>query len=73
MNELQKTILYPIIATAIIILITCLDWVLTAFFAFIFDTTLSNIALSPMILIYIVSAITTAYMVITCCEYINEK
>ena len=73
MNNLQKTILYPIVSTGVIILITCLDWFLTAFFSIIFDTTLANVAYSPMMFIYIISGIVTLYMIIFCCQYIDEK
>ena len=73
MNTIQKTLLYPIVATAIIILVTCLNWLLTAFFSFVFDTTLNDVACSPMVLVYLVSSLGTLYMIVNCFQYIDEK
>lgn len=73
MNPLKKLVLYPIVTTAIIMLITLCNWLLTAFFALIFDTTINNVALSPIILLYIVSGIATLYLSVSACEYIDEE
>lgn len=73
MNPLKKLVLYPIVTTAIIMLITLCNWLLTAFFALIFDTTINNVALSPIILLYIVSSVATLYLCVSACEYIDEK
>jgi len=73
MNPLKKLLLYPIAITSIIILITCLNWVLTAFFSVIFSTTIESAALSPMIFIYVLSVIGTLYLIVSCCEYIDQK
>ena len=71
MNPLKKLVLYPIVTTAIIMLITLCNWLLTAFFALIFDTTINNVALSPIILLYIVSSVATLYLCVSACQYID--
>ena len=73
MNPLKKLVLYPIVTTAIIMLITLCNWLLTAFFALIFDTTINNVALSPIILLYVVSSIATLYLCVSACQYIDEE
>ena len=73
MNPLKKLVLYPIVTTAIIMLITLCNWLLTAFFALIFDTTINNVALSPIILLYIVSGVATFYLCVLACEYIDTE
>lgn len=71
MNPLKKLVLYPIVTTAFIMLITLCNWLLTAFFALIFDTTINNVALSPIILLYIASGVATLYLCVSACEYID--
>lgn len=73
MNPLKKLVLYPIVITAIIMLVTSCNWLLTAFFALIFDTTMNNVATSPIILLYIISGVATLYLCVTICQYIDEK
>lgn len=73
MNPLKKLVLYPIVTTAIIMLITLCNWLLTAFFALIFDTTINNVALSPIILLYIGSGVATLYLCVLACQYIDEE
>lgn len=73
MNFLKKLALYPIVITFIIMLVTLCNWLLTAFFALIFDTTINNVALSPIILLYIGSVVATLYLCISACNYINEE
>lgn len=72
MNPLKKLVLYPVVVTAIIMLVTLCNWLLTAFFALIFDTTIHHIALGPIILLYIGSGIATFYLCITACHYIDS-
>lgn len=73
MNTLQKIMLYPIAGFIIIVLMTSMNWLLTAFFAIIFDTTINNVACSPMVILYAVSFISTTYMIVNCCMYIDDK
>jgi hypothetical protein len=73
MNTLQKTFLYPTIITGIIIFITCLNWILTKFFSIIFSISIEEAAISPMILLYVTSAVGCLYMIVICCQYIDEK
>ncbi len=73
MNTLQKTMLYPIAGLIIIILMTSMNWLLTAFFSIIFDTTINNVACSPMVIIYGISFIATMYMIVNCCIYIDNE
>lgn len=73
MNTLQKIMLYPIAGFIIIILMTSMNWLLTAFFSIIFDTTINNVACSPMVILYAVSFISTTYMIVNCCMYIDDK
>lgn len=73
MNPLKKLVLYPIVTTAIIMLITLCNWLLTAFFALIFDTTINNVVLSPIILLYIVSGVATLYLCVSAWQYIDEE
>ena len=73
MNQIQKTFLYPLVSTAIIIVISLLNWVLTLFFALLFDTTIHKVTNSPMIIIYIVSFVVTIYSIVNVCQYIQNK
>ena len=73
MNPLKKLVLYPIVTTTIIMLITSCNWLLTAFFALIFDTTINNVVLSPIVLLYIVSGVATLYLCVLACQYIDEE
>jgi hypothetical protein len=74
MNTIQKTLLYPIVSTGIIIIISSLNYLLTLFFVYLCNSTIDNISgNSPMILVYIVSFIFTIYAIINCCQYISEK
>jgi len=73
MNPLKKLVLYPIVTTAIIMLVTLCNWLLTAFFALIFDTTINNVALSPIILLYIVSSVATLSLCVSACDYIDTE
>jgi len=73
MNTLKKIMLYPIAGFIIIVLMTSMNWLLTAFFSIIFDTTINNIACSPMVIIYGISFIATMYMIVNCCIYIDNE
>jgi uncharacterized membrane protein YuzA (DUF378 family) len=73
LNTIQKTFLYPTMITLIIMLITLLNWLLTAFFSLVFKTTITNVALSPIILIYICSGIGALYLCVNCSLYIDEE
>lgn len=73
MNPLKKAFLYPIVITGIIMLVTLCNWLITAFFALVFDTTISDIALSPIILLYIGSGLATLYLCVSACQYIDEE
>lgn len=73
MNTIQKTILYPIVITGIIIFITSLNWILTKFFSIVFSVTIEEVAISPMLLLYIASYVGSLYMMVVCCQYIDEK
>ena len=73
MNPLKKLVLYPVVITAFIMLVALCNWLLTAFFAWIFDTTMNNVALSPFVLLYVVSGFSTLYLCVTACKYIDEK
>jgi uncharacterized protein with PQ loop repeat len=73
MNALKKTFLFPIVITAIIVVNTCLCWLLTAFFAKIFSVEIGVAADSPMVLIYIIALIGSIYTIVYACQYIDEK
>jgi len=73
MNKLKKTFLYPIISVIVIMLITLLDWILTAFFALIFDTTMLNMASGPMLFMYAISFVVMIYMIVEVCDYIDQE
>jgi hypothetical protein len=73
MNPLQKTFLFPIVITAIIVVNTCLCWLLTAFFAKIFSVEIAVATASPMVLIYIFALIGSIYMMVYACQYIDEE
>jgi hypothetical protein len=73
MNKLKKTFILPILAVSIIILMTSLMWLLTAFFSLIFQCTIAEVAASPMILIYIFFTIGTIYMILESFKYVDEK
>lgn len=70
---MKKIILYPIVVTIIIILVIACNWCITAFLALIFQTTISNIACSPFVLLYLVSIFATIYLCVNACEHINEN
>ena len=73
MNKLKKTFLYPIISVIVIMLVTLLDWILTAFFALIFDTTMLNIASGPMLFMYAITFVVMIYMIVEVCDYIDQE
>jgi uncharacterized protein with PQ loop repeat len=73
MNALKKTFLFPIVITAIIVVNTCLCWLLTAFFAKIFSVEIGVAAVSPMVFIYIVAFVGSLYMIVYACQYIDEE
>jgi hypothetical protein len=73
MNNLKKTFLYPIMSVVVIMLVTVLDWILTAFFALIFDTTMLNIASGPMLFVYAISFVVMIYMIVEVCDYIDQE
>jgi hypothetical protein len=73
MNNLQKLFLYPIAVSAVVVVNASVCWVLTAFFATIFSVEIGVAAASPMVLIYIISAIATVYMSVNVCKYIDEE
>lgn len=73
MNPLKKLVLYPIVVTAIIMLVTLCNWLLTAFFALIFDTTINNVVLSPIVILYVGSGVATLYLCVTACQYIAPE
>lgn len=70
---MKKLILYPICITAVIILVILCDWLITAVLALVFQTSIANIALSPIILLYIGSAVGALYLSVSCCQYIDEN
>lgn len=72
MNPLKKLFLYPIVVTAIIMLVILCNWLLTAFFAWIFDTTINDVALSPIILLYVGSGVAALYLCVSAFQYIEE-
>lgn len=73
MNPLKKLALYPVVITGIILLITSCNWLVTAFFALVLNTTMHNVANSPMILLYAVSIIASIYMCVSACQFIDEE
>lgn len=73
MNPLKKLALYPITVTAVIVLVTVCNWLITALFSLLFNTTIAKAASSPIILIYVISTIATLYLCISACQYIDEK
>lgn len=73
MNPLKKLVLYPIVTTAIIMLVTLCNWLLTAFFALVFDTTINNVASSPIVLLYVGSGVATLYLCVSACDYIDDN
>ena len=70
---MKKIILYPIVVTVIIILVIACNWCITAFLALVFQTTISNVALSPIILFYVVSGVASLYLSVSACQYIDEN
>ncbi len=70
---MKKIILYPIVVTAIIILGIACNWCITAFLALVFQTTINDVAFSPIIVFYIVSGVATLYLSVSACQYIDEK
>jgi hypothetical protein len=73
MNNLKKVFLYPIMGVGVIMLITVLNWILTAFFALIFDTTMLNLASGPMLFMYAISFVVMIYMIVEVCNYIDQE
>ena len=60
-------------SVVVIMLVTVLDWILTAFFALIFDTTMLNIASGPMLFVYAISFVVMIYMIVEVCDYIDQE
>lgn len=70
---MKKIILYPIVVTAMIILVIACNWCITAFLSLVFQTTISNIALSPIILFYLMSGVASLYLSVSACQHIDEN
>lgn len=73
MNTIQKMILIPVAIVFNVILQVSLMWVLTFFLAFVFDTTIHDVACSPMVLIYVIGVIGIVASSINIGEYIFKK
>lgn len=73
MNPLKKLALYPITVTAVITLVTVCNWLITALFALLFNTTIAKAASSPLVLIYVISTVATLYLSMKACQYIDEE
>lgn len=72
MKTIYKTLLYPIVALIIIILMSGICWLLTAFFAMLFSTDISTVVNSPIILLYVIAMFGVLYMTITCFQAIEK-
>jgi hypothetical protein len=73
MNIYLKSILYPLAVLSIFVIVIILDYLLTFFFSLVFNTTIGNVANSPMVIIYIISAIYILYASINVCQSIYEQ
>ena len=72
MKPLLKLFLYPISVFMLIGLIAGLSFMLTLLFSYIFDCTLYDVAYSPMIVVYIITAISTIYLSTNVCMEIEK-
>lgn len=70
---MKKIILYPIVVTAIIILVITCNWCVTAFLALILQVSISNVALSPIVILYLISGVSTLYLSVSACQHIYEN
>jgi hypothetical protein len=73
MNIYLKSILYPLAVLSIFVIVIILDYLLTFFFSLVFNTTIGNVANSPMVIIYVISVIYILYASINVCESIYEQ
>lgn len=72
MKTILKLFLYPISVFMLIGLMAGLCFMLTLLFSYIFDCTLYDVAYSPMMLVYIVAAISTIYLSVNVCQEIEK-
>lgn len=70
---MKKIFLYPIVVTAIIILIIGCNVVITAAFALAFNTTMANVVFSPILVLYAVSGFCALYLSGEACMEIYKK
>jgi|694.fasta_scaffold01165_36 hypothetical protein len=73
MNIYLKSILYPLAVLSIFVIVIILDYLLTFFFSLVFNTTIGNVANSPMVIIYVISVIYILYASINVCQSIYEQ
>jgi hypothetical protein len=72
MNIYLKSILYPVAVLSIFVIVIILDYLLTFFFSLVFNTTIGNVANSPMVVIYVISVIYILYASINVCQSIEK-
>jgi len=73
MNPLLKLFLYPVVTIVIIMLVTGCNWLLTAFFALIFDVKMVEVVNSPFVFFYVLSGFGTLYLIVDSFCYIENQ
>jgi hypothetical protein len=73
MNPLLKLFLYPLAITLVILLVIGCNWVVTAFFALVLNTTLADVAKSPIIILYVLSGFGAFFLCFLACTHIDEE
>jgi hypothetical protein len=72
MNPFLKSILYPVAVLSIFTVVIILDYMLTFIFSLVFNTTVGNVANSPIVVIYIISVIYILYASVNVCQSIEK-
>lgn len=73
MNKLTKLFLYPLIVFSITVAVVFLSWTLTAILALAINCTMAEIALSPMIMVYVAIFIALIYLIVEACIQIDNN
>lgn len=70
---MKKIFMYPIVVTAIIILMIGCNVAITAAFAVAFNTTMANVVYTPIMLLYVISGFCSLYLATEVCIEISKK
>lgn len=73
LSPIAKCLLYPIVIVFFLFFYALIDYVITMFFAWLFECSLKEVITIPIIILYILSLVGWAMSVVVCCSYIDEE